>query len=599
MSADAAYRELRADVRDISLDEAAFADMKARLLEASSTAELDRVFREASKVSHRRFANEQPTTELLAREVDAFKKTWTRSFTRIGDDAARAWLSLTAVTWYALQKLRADEGGDESDYFQTPHMRAVARYLLSKASEVTLAVPETSRRAVLSVLLDHAMRTAHELISSCGACIVSMPTDQMLVAAKSPTSFIEYGNTLKRWARMSMRYPQSGSPDCAPERQPLLDVSSMRAMTDTVQGIAFEVCFAGVPTNMIIKWSPLNERSRTGMEMAEAINATACSAARIAGRIPFFTATFCSFVCRIDKLAVKHPRRIHSRRMHASRFSPARPAPQYGLGVAAIQEFVELDISIAIAEIGPCNADQGAFLCLLSAAIVLLNDTMGIVHNDLHFGNIRCNRLNGAVCMHVDGNWYRVRSKMMPMIIDFGYSCDKDPAGMCGDETIDVFRGEGRPTLDATDARRAFMSIIEVAYTDCERATHADKCRPNENVFTYAVLVAHNGRRYDSYNAIEVLSAMCIIDAICSSFSYARGDRIYTALISCCIFDSAGNLESLDIDKFADIANEVAGRHRFIFADARKTMHALLAFQSISTPPTQAEIAVHIKGNGA
>jgi len=358
------------------------------------------------------------------------------------------------------------------------------------------------------------------LVESIGACVSSFPSPEILQVAKSHTNE-RYGHQLMRAVKRSLRVLSKSGEDCDIESQPEIDVSGMRAQAKTADGTVFMVQIKGRP--FVLKWAGSRGPSRPFADDAEAVveNVVSCaaSAARIAGRVPFFTATYCTFGCRLDKSSIVRASKESDGEgsgpafypLSRSLFSP-RASRSSWIGLASIQEYVPYGLKQALSMCGLDVVQHAGLMTMIIAAIYFANEILMVNHNDLHLANIRFTPApGGKVALRWNGRWRLISCPLIPMIIDWGRACEYAEDGVCSDETKYFYKKEGRPITKNAD----LSSIVSRMISPIENEWMPDKERNPDNlsIFTNALQILAGSRIPRGGTNVQILaSAICLLN---------------------------------------------------------------------------------------
>jgi hypothetical protein len=436
-------------------------------------------------------------------------------------------------------------------------------------------------------------REAMSFVRSIGACVVSAPSDQMLRVASAERPTRSIGSRLMLMSRAVTRSP-GPELSCHVLAQPEMDVSGMKALAKTAQGVVFEVLIGG--RRMVLKWTGSAEQNMpfdAGSEaMVESVVASAASSFRMSGTIPFFAATYCTFGCRLRTEDVKRDASYLEQHtvssLDTSSFISPRGAALISKswsGVAAIQEFVPYDFYRVLSSAGMDPLAHAGLVTLSACAIYCASEVMGVSHNDLHVKNIRCGELAHArMAIRWSNRWFDVRAMALPQLIDWGRACDRRPTGVCSDVSMRVYTKEGRPTVDSSDAfslySRLFFPMMDEYVPDRDSAIYR-----GDSIFGCALRFSTTPVLARS--AAQVIAAIVLLDLMISStvaYDAASGAERKRHKV----FDvrADGSIEE-SIDKAYEFSFNARDRRPFIMCAIGRLLPALLSlWRELRSAPT-------------
>jgi hypothetical protein len=442
------------------------------------------------------------------------------------------------------------------------------------------------------MLADQAeqLQCAVSFARSAGACITAYPSPDILRVAAS-TSNEKYGHLLALEVKRTIKKLDTGASDCAIESQPELDVSRMRAQSKTSDGIVYFVRIAGRP--FALKWASSNGPNRPFADDAAAVveNVVSCgvSAARIVGRMPFFTATYCTFGCRISKNAITRAQKSQMETffpLSRSLVSPVSSRSSW-IGMASIQEFVPFDLKRALSMCGMDVVKHAALVTMMVAAIYFANEVIMVNHNDLHLANIRfAPAPDGRVSLRWNGRWRAISSPLYPMIIDWGRACEYVADGVCSDDSKFFFKREGRPVSKSAD----LLSIVSrmVIPIPEQWMPGVEKNPEGLSIFSNALRILAGSRvPQGGASAQEVAAAMCLVNLFicCSTEFSADGSPLQTPNS---LFETTGPHVVLETDAYLTYVlsgTQADDRRPFRMAQSRLFMDTFVKLWPETKPP--------------
>lgn len=433
-----------------------------------------------------------------------------------------------------------------------------------------------------------AFEASLELVRSIGACLSTHPSPSMITTAASTVND-GYSARLMRAVRAEYRQFREGS-DCDPDHQPYFDISAMRALPKTLGGIVYYFRYNEIP--LVFKWAPIEHMSDMAQPSSETAveNVVSCAATavRMSGRVPFFTATFCTFGCRIDNNRIVQPPSSHAStglfhhltrelfKVSSSKMSLLSSSSSVGL--ASLQEFIPYSLEEAQSMCGFNIMSHAGMLTLTLSAVYFMNEIMHINHNDLHIGNVRFKEVpGGKMGVRWNGVWRMVSSPFMPMIIDWGRACEYADGGVCSNTSRNMYRREGRPVTPNGDLTHLVSRMVG-PLSDKFVPPH-ERAVKHLSVFSHALQIVcgttHMDRRMITPQMIAASLAMATLFLCC--ISHVRRDgSIETPLQTFGMYESHVFFHSNPYYEYMIRGPHARDRRPFIFGRAKMFMDSFM-----------------------
>jgi hypothetical protein len=393
---------------------------------------------------------------------------------------------------------------------------------------------------------------ALSLARAVGACVTSYPSSDIVSAASSPSNE-QYGHLLMRNVKRELRILSRADAACDITLQPELDVSGMRAQAKTADGTVFFVSVNGRP--FVFKWAgsegPNAEFEPDAEPFVESVVSNATSAVRLCGRVPFFTATYCTFGCRLKKSSISRSKR--GAREPFYDLSPglfSRPSPGSSwIGMASLQEYVPYDLKCALSMCGLDVVQHAALMTMIIAALYFTNEVLMVNHNDLHLANIRfAPTPGGRLFLRWNGRWRVIACPLYPMLIDWGRACEYVADGLCSSNSKYFFHREGRPVSKNADLSNIVSRMV---IPISEKWMPASERNPDKlSIFSNALRIMSGSRVPANGVSVQELGAsICMLNLfVCCSTEFGGSSGSYAPPTS--MFEVRDGHVNLDSDMY-------------------------------------------------